>query len=342
MRVGVGRFAVLLAVLALLVRGVQPVDVDPRRRRARTAVASEQPSGPAHRAGVGEPAAADAAAGERVAGEARRRRRSAGTAASARVTRPSRSQVERKVADDFNASHPGIHLQFEGYVYAAAADALSVQLGSGSGPDVVGPVGVGGAERFKGQWLDLQPYIDKAGIDMSQFPESTVKLYNAGGEGQLGIPYAVYPSVLFYKADMFKEAGLNEPPHEWNGTYTMPDGSTRPWDYDTVARDRQDPDRRRERQRRDRRRSSIPTKIVQWGFEPQRDDLRQTGAYFGAGALLGRRTARPRRCQIRGSRRGSQFYDGIWTDHVEHDRRRSSRPPTSTRLGTPSAPARSR
>ena len=86
---------------------------------------------------------------------------------------------------------------------------------------------------FQGQWLDLQPYIDKAGIDMSQYPESTVKLYNAGGEGQLGIPYAVYPSVLFYKADMFKEAGL-EPPHEWNGTYTMPDGSTRPWDYDTV------------------------------------------------------------------------------------------------------------
>src|SRR6185312_8591811 len=94
------------------------------------------------------------------------------------------------------------------------ADALSVQLGAGSGPDVVGPVGVGGAERFKGQWLDLQPYIDKAGIDMSQ--------------------YAVYPSVLFYKADMFKEAGLKEPPHQWNSTYTMPDGSTRPWDYDTV------------------------------------------------------------------------------------------------------------
>ena len=37
---------------------------------------------------------------------------------------------------------------------------------------------------------------------MSQYPESTVKLYSAGGEGQLGIPYAVYPSVLFYKADM--------------------------------------------------------------------------------------------------------------------------------------------
>jgi multiple sugar transport system substrate-binding protein len=120
---------------------------------------------------------------------------------------------------------PGIHLQFEGFVYAAAADALSVADRGRLRPDVVGPVGVGGAERFKGQWLDLQPYIDKAGIDMSQYPESTVKLYNAGGEGQLGIPYAVYPSVLFYKAGCSRKAGLNEPPHEWNAQYTMPDGS---------------------------------------------------------------------------------------------------------------------
>ena len=59
---------------------------------------------------------------------------------------------------------------------------------------------------------------------MSQYPESTVDLYNAGGEGQVGIPYAIYPSVLFYKADLFKEAGLAEPPHKWNAEYTMPDG----------------------------------------------------------------------------------------------------------------------
>jgi multiple sugar transport system substrate-binding protein len=222
--------------------------------------------------------------------------------------------VELKVADEFNASHPGIHLQFEGFIYAAAADALSVQLASGSGPDVVGPVGVGGAERFKGQWLDLQPYIDKAGIDMSQYPESTVKLYNAGGEGQLGIPYDVYPSVLFYKADLFKEAGLEEPPHEWNGEYTMPDGSKRPWDYDTIREiaklltvDVNGLDATQE--------GFDPDKIAQWGFEPQRDDLRQTGAYFGAGTLLASdgKTAQMPEPWVAAWK---QFYDGIWTDHV--------------------------
>jgi multiple sugar transport system substrate-binding protein len=226
---------------------------------------------------------------------------------------PELVEAELKAAEDFNASHPGIHLQFEGYIYAAARDALSVQLGSGAGPDVVGPLGIEGAEAFHGQWLDLQPYIDKAGIDMSQFPENTVDLYNAGGEGQLGIPYAIYPSVLFYKAGMFKEAGLNEPPHEWNSEYTMPDGTKRPWDYDTVREiakiltvDENGKDATED--------GFDPAKIAQWGFEPQRDDIRQTGAYFGAGSFLagdGKTVQIPEPWVAA----WKHFYNGIWTDH---------------------------
>ena len=34
---------------------------------------------------------------------------------------------------------------------------------------------------------------------------------------------------------MLKEAGPKSRAHV-NGTYTMPDGSTRPWDYDTVRK----------------------------------------------------------------------------------------------------------
>ncbi len=225
---------------------------------------------------------------------------------------PEQVEVELKVTEDFNASHEGIHLQFEGFIYQGARDALSTQLASGNGPDIVGPVGIGGAEAFHGQWLDLQPHIDKAGFDMTQFPESTVDLYNAGGEGQLGIPYAVYPSVLFYKADMFKEAGLAEPPHAWNSEYTMPDGSKRPWDYDTIREiakiltvDENGADATEA--------GFDPEKIVQWGFEPQRDDLRQTGAYWGAGSFMAAdgKTVEIPEAWAAGWK---HFYDGIWTD----------------------------
>jgi multiple sugar transport system substrate-binding protein len=227
---------------------------------------------------------------------------------------PEQVEVETKVADDFNAANPGIHLQFEGFVYASARDALSVQLAAGNGPDLVGPLGIGGANAFHGQWLDLQPLIDKNKFDMTQFPASTVDLYNVGGEGQVGIPYAIYPSVLFYKQSLFKEAGLAEPPHEWNSEYTMPDGSKVPWDWDTIQKlakiltvDKNGKDATEE--------GFDPESIVQWGFEPQRDDMRQTGAYWKAGSFV---AADGKTVQIPEAwvAAWKAFYASIWTDHT--------------------------
>jgi multiple sugar transport system substrate-binding protein len=227
---------------------------------------------------------------------------------------PEQVPVEQQVAEAFNAANPGIHLSFQAYLYQAARDALSVQIASGNGPDIVGPLGIGGANAFHGLWLDLQPLIDKNGFDMSQFPDSTVNLYNVGGEGQVGIPYAIYPSVLFYKASLFKEAGLGEPPHEWNSTYKMPDGSIVPWDYDTVRKiallltvDQNGKDATES--------GFDPEHIVQWGFEPQRDDLRQVGAYWKAGQFA---ADDGKTVQIPDAWAASwhYFYDGIWKDHM--------------------------
>jgi multiple sugar transport system substrate-binding protein len=297
MRVGTGRFAVLLAVLALLFAACSQTTASPSP--SGSAVASVEPSaGSSESASPPPPTPLPATESQAKPGDVVIRWYCCLGTGDA----PEQVEVERKVAEDFNASHPGIHLQFEGFVYAAARDALSVQLGAGNGPDIVGPVGIGGAEAFHGQWLDLQPFIDKTSFDMSQFPESTV-----------GIPYAIYPSVLFYKADMFKEAGLEEPPHEWNAQYKMPDGSMRPWDYDTIREiakiltvDENGADATES--------GFDPDKIVQWGFEPQRDDLRQTGAYFGAGSFM---ASDGKTAQIPEPWKAAwkHFYDGIWTDH---------------------------
>jgi len=302
-----GRAAVLVSVLALLAGACGP---------AATSVAPSSSTAPAESAGASEstepvPTPLPVTGSEAQPGDVVIRWYCCLGTGDA----PEQVEVELKVAEDFNASHPGIHLQFEGFIYQDARNALSVQLGSGSGPDIVGPLGIGGAEAFHGQWLDLQPLIDKTGFDMSQYPESTVNLYNAGGEGQVGIPYAVYPSVLFYKADLFKEAGLAEPPHEWNGEYTMPDGSKRPWDYDTVREiaklltvDESGKDATEE--------GFDPDKIVQWGFEPQRDDLRQTGAYWKAGTLVAD-DGKTAQIPDAWAAAWKWFYDGMWTDHFE-------------------------
>lgn len=226
---------------------------------------------------------------------------------------PEQVAVEKKVVDDFNASHPNIHVTFEAVPYAGANDALATQIGSGNGPDIVGPVGIGGANAFHGQWLDVAPLIAGTGYDMTQFPASTVSLYNVGGEGQAGIPFAIYPSALFYKKSLFEEAGLKEPPHKYGDKYTMPDGSTADWTYDTAAKvaklltvDKSGNDASQQ--------GFDTTSIVQWGFEPQRDDLRGMGAYFGAGTLA---ASDGKTVQIPDAWKASWkwWYDGIWKDH---------------------------
>jgi multiple sugar transport system substrate-binding protein len=227
---------------------------------------------------------------------------------------PEQVAEEQQVVEEFNASHPNIHLTFEAVPYEGARDTLATQIASGNGPDIVGPVGIGGAEAFHGQWLDLQPLIDSTGYDLGQYPDNLVELYNVGGEGQLGIPFAIYPSALFYKKSHFEEAGLNEPPHEWNGTYTMPDGTERPWDWDTVREiakiltvDKNGKDATQA--------GFDPENIVQWGFEPQRDDIRQTGAYWGPGKLAGGADGTTVEIPDAWAAAWKAFYDGIWTDH---------------------------
>jgi multiple sugar transport system substrate-binding protein len=149
---------------------------------------------------------------------------------------PSQLKVEQKVVDDWNKAHPDIKLVFDHAAYNGARDALATEIASGNGPDIVGPVGLGGAEAFHGQWLDLAPLIEKTGYDLSQYGQDAVDFYKAGGEGQVGIPFAIYPSELYFQRDMFDEAGLKYPPQTYGEKYTMPDGSQVEWNYDTLKK----------------------------------------------------------------------------------------------------------
>ncbi|MEA2621276.1 MAG: multiple sugar transport system substrate-binding protein [Chloroflexota bacterium] len=208
---------------------------------------------------------------------------------------PEQVTDELAAIDAFNASHDTIKIAFEVVPYAAARDALATEIASGNAPDIVGPVGVGGANAFNDQWLDLQPLIDQTGYDMSQYQQGAVDFYKIG-DVQTAIPFAIYPSVMFYQAGMFtEEIGLAEPPHKYGEKYVIQgekaaalfgvaEGTEVDWTYDTVRKlgllltvDVNGKDATEA--------GFDPTQIVQYGFEPQRDDLRGLGAYFGPGKL---------------------------------------------------------
>jgi multiple sugar transport system substrate-binding protein len=198
--------------------------------------------------------------------------------------------------------------------YQGARDQLAQEISGGNSPDVVGPVGVGGSEAFHGGWLDLSDLISKTNYDTSQFAEGTVEFYNVGGEGQIGLPFAVYSSILYYQKGMFEEAGLNEPPHAYGDKYTMPDGTEVDWDYDAI-------DTIAKLLTIDVNGNNATEagfdaeNIEQFGYELYRDDIRGLGANFGAGSLVGS-DGKTVEIPEAWTAAWHWYYDAMWNEHT--------------------------
>jgi multiple sugar transport system substrate-binding protein len=189
---------------------------------------------------------------------------------------------------------------------ATAYDVLKTQIASGDVPDIVGPVGVRGLWSFEGAWLDLAPYIEKTGYDLDDFNPALIEFYQLGPQGQVGLPFAVYPSAMYYNLDLFDEAGLEYPPHAFGEPYA--DGDT--WDWDKVreigllltvdanGNDATSPD-------------FDPENIVQWGYDAMWTDVRGKWTFFGAGSFNDNGTAVMPEVWAEAAQ---WHYDGMWND----------------------------
>jgi multiple sugar transport system substrate-binding protein len=188
-------------------------------------------------------------------------------------------ETQEEVVADFNASQDRIQLILEIVPYNSARDVLSTQIASGNGPDIVGPVGWGGSNDFYGQWLDITPQIEASGFDTSIFDPALIKFYQTE-EGQVGLPFAVFPGAMYFVPALFDEAGLNYPPQVYGEKYVMPDGTERDWNWETITEiariltvdvngnDATMPE-------------FDPTQIVQVGYNPQWQSIQSIGTFYG-------------------------------------------------------------
>lgn len=218
---------------------------------------------------------------------------------------------QQAIVDQFNASQSEIELILEIVDNDTAYDALATQIAGGNAPDLVGPVGIRGRDSFKGAWLDLQPLMDANNYDLSDFDPAMVDFYRVQEEGQLGIPFAIFPSFVIYNQDLFDEAGLAYPPHEYGAPYIDADGNEHEWNMDTLRElameltvDANGNDATSD--------DFDPTSIVQFGWMNQFTDPRGVGTFFGSGSLV----ADDGSAQIPDAWEDAWrwTYDGWWTD----------------------------
>ncbi|MFG3340735.1 ABC transporter substrate-binding protein [Glycomyces sp. NPDC048151] len=220
--------------------------------------------------------------------------------------------AQEQIVDEFNASQDEIELVLEIVDADQAPDILSTQIATGDAPDIVGPMGIRGRSTFPGAWLDLTPLIEENDYDLTDFDPALVDFYQIEDEGQIGLPFAVFPSFMYVNLDLFDEAGLPYPPQEYGAPYVDAEGNERPWDIATLTdiamqltvdgegNDANDP-------------AFNPDDIVQFGFGNVFADIRAQSTLFGPGSLV----SESGDAQIPEHWAAAQqwYYDGMWEQH---------------------------
>jgi multiple sugar transport system substrate-binding protein len=225
--------------------------------------------------------------------------------------KPEQIAAEQKFAADFNAAQKEIYLTPEIYDNSVAAQQLQVQIAAGNPPDIIGPVGVEGLNIFRDNLLDVKSLIASQNFDMTKFDPALVNFFDMGKDNAtIGLPYATYPSFIYYNKKLFDEAKLPYPPTKVGEMY-----NGKPWDMAAVRElgmkltvDKNGNDATSA--------DFDPENIVQWGFDMQwADDRSDTEAtIFGASSVVSAdgKTAEITPQFTQGLK---WFNDGVWKDH---------------------------
>jgi multiple sugar transport system substrate-binding protein len=121
-----------------------------------------------------------------------------------------------QLAKQFEAANPGTKVTVTGIPWDAAHDKFSNAITAKTTPDVA-MVGTTWMGEFAG--LDaLDPKPDS--IDNSGFFEGAAKTAEVNGTA-FGVPWYVETRLVYYRTDLAKKAGFNEPPTDWEGLKAM-------------------------------------------------------------------------------------------------------------------------
>jgi multiple sugar transport system substrate-binding protein len=224
---------------------------------------------------------------------------------------PQQLQAEADFVNAYNASQKDVYISLEIYNNNVAANILKTQIAAGNAPDIIGPVGVEGLNLFRDQLLDLAPLVASTGYTQPGVDPKLFDFFKLGeANAQIGLPFATYPSYLYFNKDLFDEAGLPYPPTKVGDLY-----QGKPWDMDAVRTvgmkltvDKNGNDATSA--------SFDPKNVVQWGFDMQYADNSPLAeaSLFGASSFLasdGKSAQIPEPISV-----GEKWYnDGVWKDH---------------------------
>jgi multiple sugar transport system substrate-binding protein len=129
---------------------------------------------------------------------------------------PAEIKNQQAVVDAFHQVSPKITVKVTVSDWDTYWDKLQTGIAGGDAPDVFAMDGPLFPDyQSRDVLLDLKPFIDREGYDLTQLADQAVKDFTTTG-GQFGLPRDLNVIALFYNKAMFDKAGVPYPDDTWD------------------------------------------------------------------------------------------------------------------------------
>ncbi len=136
---------------------------------------------------------------------------------------------EQAWTDNYNKSQTDACVILQVVHNPESYDTLKAEIAAGTAPDIVGPVGKSGRAQFRGAWADISPLAKTTNFDLTKYDPTLLDFLKDDGV-QIGLPFALFPGLIYYNKALFDEAKLPYPPHKVGEKYQGKD-----WTIDTMS-----------------------------------------------------------------------------------------------------------
>lgn len=124
------------------------------------------------------------------------------------------SDVELQFVEEFNASHPDIHVTVDTVPATDAYQKVLLTTEAGNPPDVFMDHWTVAAATT-GLAMDITPYVEAEGADWYKNISENGWVFHDFKGRHYAMPWRVSPTVLFINNVLLKKAGLDLPPDDW-------------------------------------------------------------------------------------------------------------------------------
>jgi ABC-type glycerol-3-phosphate transport system substrate-binding protein len=135
----------------------------------------------------------------------------------------------KKFADDFHKEHPNITIEFQNVPAEQASTKLSTAIAGGNPPDVAF-VNASDTTDFASRQalVNLDDYIGRSDIVNPDDYVEAFKTFVTYEDSMYGMPIDGETTGLFYRTDLFEQAGIDGPPQTWDEMEADAEALTQP------------------------------------------------------------------------------------------------------------------